>query len=178
MKGEKMNKRNVWSFGATLVAAVLILGGTAQAVPVLGVFESEEFGGDIMDGRWSESFVGGGPEKVGNILNAASWDGTDLVAGTLGTQWTLSGMTLSSVNSLGDDWLGALRIEKWFTTYNGGTLALKQPARDGNSLWWGEDPGSSETEYVVNITNYAHNTQVTYFGNTMVGTYSLVTLTG
>ena len=61
---------------ATAVAVVLLAGGAAQAYPIAGIFESEEFpGGDVMDGRWSESLPEGDTDslcQIGSIINAAT----------------------------------------------------------------------------------------------------------
>ena len=160
---------------ATAVAVVLLAGGAAQAYPIAGIFESEEFpGGDVMDGRWSESLPEGDTDslcQIGSIINAASWDGDKL-----GTQWQMSQQRLVSANPVHEEDLGALRIETWVLGYEGGELVLGKDARIGTSKWWGGEP--VDTEYLVDITNYSHTTQIHYLGDTVAGVYSIISLTG
>jgi hypothetical protein len=163
------------SLAALLVAGALAA-GTAQAAPVYGVFVSEEFGGDIMDGRWSASLPEGNTgdvAQIGSVINAASWDGVDL-----GTQWEMSGQELVARELLSVEPFGNLRIEKWALDYDNGTLLLKKYARGGAiSQWWGDEPVGAE-EYVVTIGQYSHNTQITYLYDEIVGVYSIITLSG
>ena len=171
---EKLRKIS-GSLAALLVAGALAA-GTAQATPVYGVFVSEEFSGDIMDGRWSASLPEGNTgdvAQIGSVINAASWDGVEL-----GTQWAMSGQELVARDLLSVEPFGNLRIEKWALDYDYGTLLLKKYARGGAiSQWWGGEPAGVE-EYVVNIGQYSHNTQITYLYNEIVGVYSIITLSG
>ncbi len=172
--GENIMNRGRKSGWVIAAVTVGILAMQATAAPVTGVFESEEFNGDIIDGRWTESYAGGGPGLAGNVLNAASWDGT-----TLGGQWTIGGMTLDENAQLIDlDTMGSLTIEKYFSQYVGGQMLLKKEARDGNSAWWGEPDGSAMEEYTVFIDEYTHHTQVTKLNGVEKGVYSLITMTG
>jgi len=171
---EKLRKM-AGSLAAVVVTAALI-GGTVQAAPVYGVFQSEEFGGDIMDGRWSASLPEGNTgelAQIGSVINAASWDGVEL-----GTQWQMSGQELVARDLLSVEPFGALEIEKWTIEYEGGQLLLKEFARGGATCaWWGDEPAGFD-EYVVDITEYSHNTQITYLSGQAVGVYSIITLSG
>lgn len=179
MKGaSNQNVRNWTGVVVITVVAGLFSAGHATAAPIPGVFESIELGGHILDGRWSESWPDGLPDQTGNTINAASWDGIDL-----GTQWEMSGQSIdvNGAQPLGDEMVGALRVRKYYTEYDGGTLRLKKidSIDPGERMWW--NPADSGDEYVINIDYYAHNTQVTtipMLGDQEVGYYSLVTLTG
>jgi len=160
---------------AAAVAVVLLIGGAVQAYPITGVFESEEFpGGDVMNGRWSEGLPEGDTGtfyQIGSVISAASWDGDEL-----GTQWQMSQQELVSAKQLRSEEFGALTIDTWVLDYEGGELVLGKDARTGTSDWWGDE--AVDTEYVVDITNYSHTTQVHYIGDSIVGTYSIISLTG
>ncbi|HUT01249.1 MAG TPA: PEP-CTERM sorting domain-containing protein [Phycisphaerae bacterium] len=178
MKGGIDNLRKTLGSVAMVLAMILLVGGTAYASPIAGVFRSEEFeGGDIMDGRWSAGLPEGDTgsfAQIGSIINAASWDGDQL-----GTQWQMSGQELVATHQLSVEPFGPfLTIEKWSYDYDGGTMLLKETARDGaTSQWWGGDSDGSG-RYEVAISDYAHTTQVTYLNGDVVGVYSIITLTG
>ena len=55
-------------------------GSVSAGPPRNGTYTSSA--GQLLHGRYSESWINGGPNQVGNTLHAASWDGVDL-----GTQW-------------------------------------------------------------------------------------------
>jgi len=66
--------------------ATLVLAGSVMAQPlppVNGLYNSPDqaTGGQVLTGRFSESWVGNVEGAFGNTLNAASWDGA------MGTQW-------------------------------------------------------------------------------------------
>ena len=108
---------------------------------------------NVMDGRWSESHVGGGAGQPGNVVHAASWDGT-----ALATAWELLGPTLDDSGAvLIDDTIdgdgNGQRV--YFTNYVGGTLTA-------DSALWGET-GSVTAE----LTRYEHVTHHVYAGGSV-----------
>ncbi len=152
-----------------LVAATgLLLTPSVQADPINGLYNST-FSGQILDGRWSESFVGGGHGTLGNTVHAASWNGT-----ALATQWELGDATsgpaidspptelLNTVDGNGDGTI------IWFTTYSGGKLTL------GPGDWTAGGDG----DYLVSITSYSHTTEVTYLGGQAQAMSTIVQLAG
>jgi len=151
-----------------VAATAVLLPLTAQAEPVNGTYDSE-FMGQILEGRWSESFVGGGHGTLGNTVHAASWDGFSLA-----TQWELgdesSGpaiaappqMILNTVDGNGD---GSIT---WFTTYSGGTLTL------GAGAW----TGLGDADYAVTLSYYTHTTQYHYCGGVVQGVSTIAQLAG
>jgi hypothetical protein len=144
-----------------LVAAVLGLAvaGIAQAAPIVGTYQ-----GPAMDnGRWSESFLGGGPSQVGNVINAASWDGS-----TLGAQWVLSGPALTSDMLVSDQILNGLEVQQYYTTYAGGTITLD------NGPWTSGGDGA----YTVNVTNFSQSTIVTLYKGTVLNVTGAISMQG
>lgn len=151
-----------------VAATALSLPLSAQADPINGIYDSA-FSGQILEGRWSESFVGGGHGTLGNTVHAASWDGFSLA-----TQWELgdasSGpaidappqMILNTVDGNGDG------IITWFTTYSGGTLTL------GAGAW----TGLGDSPYAVTLTSYTHTTQYHYTGGVVQSASTIAQLAG
>lgn len=131
----------------------------AGVSPVAGYFVSQELSdggmindGIVMDGRWSEAYPTGQEGEIGSAVHAASWNGT-----TLATMWEISGPAInatplnyySGTNVLGQ------QIEKYYTTYSGGTLVLKN-----TGPWW--NAADAGTEYLLTVNSYAHDTTKTY----------------
>jgi len=154
---------------AQVCGAVLLLTAAlvAQGAPIVGSYASIELGGAIVDGRWSESYVGGGPGQIGNTVHAASWNGT-----TLATQWELSGPAINAPPTvLLNTVVGGTGTIVYFTTYGGGTLLL-----DDSGPWWtAGDPG---TAYTVNVTSYTHTTTNQYVGGVVVASSTASSLKG
>jgi hypothetical protein len=69
-----------------LILAIALLAVPAFAgAPIPGIYFSNDMGGPMLTGRFSESWVGvGGHGQIGNTVHALSWDGA-----LLGTQWKL-----------------------------------------------------------------------------------------
>jgi len=150
--------------GTVIVLALVV---AAHGAPIVGTYASEELGGEILDGRWSESYVGGGPGQIGNAVHASSWDGS-----TLATQWDLSGPAINAVPVvLLDTRVGGTGTVVYYTTYSGGTLLLK----DTGPWWSAGDPG---TEYSVTVSTYAHTTTNEYVGGQLVASTTVVALSG
>ena len=151
-----------------LVILGLVAGASVEAAPFVGQYDSE-FTGEVLEGRWSESYPNGGPGQIGNTIHAASWDGA-----LLATQWELSGPAIdanpvqiqNTVDANGDG------LIVWFTTYDEGTLTLID---DGP--WWNPADSPAE-EYTVTVTSYSHTTQVTYRDGQAVAQSTIVDMRG
>jgi len=163
-----MRTRALGRFAVAMVVVALV-SLTAEAGPIIGYYESE-FTGQILEGRWSESYVGGGPGQLGDEVHAASWNGA-----ALGTQWELIGAAidapptklLDTVDGNGNG------IIIWFTTYSGGVLDLTD-----QGPWWNPADSPGATEYTVNLTGYSHTTQNTYRNGQVVASATIVDMEG
>ncbi len=151
------------TLACTLILIVIV--STAQAAPVIGFYDSE-FSGEILEGRWSESYVGGGAGQLGNTIHAASWDGS-----VLGGQWLLAGPAIDAAPSiLSDTRNGGTGSVTYLTTYGNGnmTLALTGP--------WG---GAGDVaDYAVSIGDYRHTTVNTYVMDSLVASTTIVEMMG
>ncbi|UCE60586.1 MAG: hypothetical protein JSU63_02315 [Phycisphaerales bacterium] len=103
--------------------------------------------GDASDGRWSESFVGGGFGQLGNLMHLASWDGA-----TLGLEWEISGPAMISIVETNNvDGAGDGTIE-YIATYTGGTATFDA------TLWGGSGTVTAD------VHNHEHHTTIVYVG--------------
>jgi len=160
-------RARAWDYVAVALAIVALGSLTAEAGPIVGYYESE-FSGDVLEGHWSESYVGGGPGQLGDEVRASSWDGA-----ALGTQWELTGAAIDSppvklldtVNAHGDG------LIIWYTTYSDGVLTLTD-----QGPWW--NPADPGTAYTVDVTHYAHTTQNTYRDGQVVASSTIVDMEG
>ena len=138
-----------------LFAVLLVSAASVQAYPAVGSYESE-FSGAILPGRWSESYVSGGPGQVGNTVHAASWDGS-----TLGTQWVLASPSISETPTLlSDTRVGGTGSVTWLTQYEGGQLTLEA---NGD---------------LVSLDHYSHTTVNTYVMDMLVASTTIVQTSG
>jgi len=160
-------KRSLWraTISASVpLAAVLLFAGSLRAAPIPGPYKSDDLGGLIQQGRYAESYAGGGQLQVGDVVNVASWDGTSLEE-----QWLISGPVIESITDMGV--LPGDGVHLYVVRYdaNDATMLMKD-----TGPWW--DPGDSPgmTEYVVDITEYRHDVTIDPLG----GVTSLVTLRG
>lgn len=144
------------------LAALACLPLIATAAPITGQFLSPDLGSDILNGRWSEGFAGGGEGQPGNVLHAASWDGAALAG-----QWEMNDLTLQAVTLMADDVLFGDGVKIYRTTYTGGEMLLKD-----TGPWW--NPADGSGQYTVDFTTYRHLTQVTYSGGQVVDVRSSV----
>jgi hypothetical protein len=141
-----------------------------EAAPIIGDYKSPELGGaDLLNGRWAESFAGGGQGQVGNLINAASWNGTQL-----GTQWLLSDPNLQQVSVMYDHVIGGNGQIAYVTTYDGGEMTLKVSGPD-NYPWAG---AGDVDDYVIEIDSYTHLTTVQWLGGQVVDIRSTVLMDG
>lgn len=136
------------------VAALALVAVSARAAPMLGRYENPDVGGDFLSGRWSEGFVGGNPNGIGNEAHAASWDGA-----TLGGQWELQGAALQGATLVADSTGGGgTGIQVWVRVFDvaGATMTLTD-----TGPWWNE---AGAGQYTVNLTQYAQVLTVTLDG--------------
>lgn len=138
--------------GSVLAVAVfLVVAASAQAAPMVGRYESPDVGNDFLSGRWSEGFVGGNPNGIGNEAHAASWDGL-----TLGGQWELNGPALQTPTLIFDTTGGSgTGIQAWARVFDvtGATMTLGD-----TGPWWNE---AGAGQYTVNLTQYTQILTVT-----------------
>ena len=142
-----VKRRSLWRVGQRAGAVVLTLclvATPSQADPIPGTYKSDDLGGLVDQGRWTESYAGGGALLAGNVINAASW-----VDPNLGEQWIISNLV-----SDGAVWDGS--AGQWVTTYDtsGSTMLLKD-----TGPWW--DPGDSPglTAYTVDLDGFRLDTE-------------------
>jgi len=160
-------RAQAWSRVAVALAIVSLVSMTAGAGPIVGYYESE-FTGQILEGRWSESYVGGGPGQIGDEVHAASWNGV-----LPGTQWELIGAAIDALPTKLMDTVDANGDGTiiWYTTYSGGVLTLTD-----KGPWWNDDDlGSS---YTVDVAYYAHTTQNIYRNGQVVASATIVDMAG
>jgi len=142
---------------ALVVALVAFLGVSAAEVPgapILGDYRSVELGGSVLMGRWSEGFVNGNPDGVGNGAHAASWDGANL-----GNQWELTGATLATTTVLSGDPMApdGVFIVKRDLDVTSAQLILKSDG--GTAPWWG-----GGGDYAFDLDYYFQTLTVTMAG--------------
>jgi PEP-CTERM motif len=140
-----------------LVAAVgllMVSGTVALAGPITGDYESTDLGGAVDVGRWTEGFVAGTPNTVGNGNHAASWDGA-----TLGAQWELTGPTLTSTTVIAGPATPPVSGVVEITYLRLFSTAGAKITLDDSGPWWGGDAGP---EYTVNLTSYQQVLTVTF----------------
>jgi len=167
----QLRRRSVYTLiGMTLLALGALWIGpvpSVRAAPVLDVFKSDDFqDGTFLTGLWSEGYVGGDPDGVGNGAHTGSWDPT---TDTLYTHWELTGPTLvsstiSDHRSGGD---GNVILYRTFDTTNA-FLTLK-----AGQAWDGGDG-----DYTVDLDFYAQTVTVLYQNNVPVFAESTETFTG
>ena len=120
----------------------------ALAAPINGIYQSVEFGGAIIDGRWSEGWVGGIEGSVGSTIHAMSFDGT-----ALGTMWKIAGPAIISPPTIISQKTHFGHTDTTYDTiYSGGEMILK-----ASGPW--TDTGDGD--YLVDITSYEHITTKT-----------------
>jgi len=130
---------------SVLAAVVLLLVATlAQAgAPTDGVYKS--LNGQMLLGRFSESWAGGAQGQIGNTVHSMSWNGT-----ALGTQWTISCPMLSQVPVMVSDSRDAsgTGMVEYESQYSGGVFWL---SRTGG---WGD----GTEDYTGVLDYYRHHT--------------------
>ncbi len=149
----------------TIVTLILVLsaGQVNGEAPLDGVYTST--GGDLLRGRFSESWVGGMRDEVGNTVHAESWNGV-----ALGSQWEVSCATIAAPPVLIED-----RVDEngnghrtYHALYGGGRFRLA-----GSGPW-----GNGDAFYGGEIAHYSHTTTYQYRGSELTSSVVNVQFAG
>jgi hypothetical protein len=151
-----------------LTMTLLFAGAAAMAGPPLtGIYLSDDFGGTMQPGRFSESWVNPAAThgQVGNTIHALSWDGA-----TLGDEWSLLcpsiaiGPVLVSDNRDG----------------NGTGDVTYQTQYTGGSFWMSKDGpwGDGSVDYTGAIQTFVVTTTYQYVFGNLLGIRGNVTMSG
>jgi hypothetical protein len=109
----------------------------AIAAPVLDIYHWYN-DPQIQAGSWTETFVGGGKSKAGNIYASSSTDGY---------QWVISNLTLTQAPVLTDSGFESnYHYEDYRSYYTGGTLTLNANATNPEP-WFGK----GDTSYTAPV---------------------------
>lgn len=137
--------------GIVLLASLALLpAGLLAGPPLNGDYDSQDIGGPLYVGRYTEAWdAGGGAIQAGTTLNAESWDGS-----MLGTQWrywcaTEAGSAVLLVNNVNSSGNGNRTYMK---TFDGGYIWLS-----GTGPWANGDP-----DYFGVIDSYTEFETITY----------------
>ncbi len=153
-------------FNTKSIGIFLCMTAVTWAAPLVGSYKSPDAGDDFLNGRWSESFAGGGEFLPGNVIHAASWD-----EASLATEWELANSTLSTVQLIHDTVVAGTGLQIYQTHYTGGVLTLTD-----QGPWW--NAGDAGNAYLVDITHHEHSTTMTYSGGERTDLRSTVYLRG
>lgn len=145
----------------TATVAALAVPALAGA-PVNGQYKSEA--GQVLHGRYSESYVAGTPLTVGNTMNTQSWDGA-----TLGTQYRFTCPSTASTVLVLDLVFGGNGQQIWQKTYTGGTFWL-----NGTGEAW--DGG--DATYTGTIDTYIETVTIIFSGGVRVAATSNIAGSG
>ena len=148
------------------IVLLLVLPLTAFAgPPAYGLYLSNDIGGTMLTGRFSESFVGGGPGQLGNTIHAQSFDTINL-----GTQWRVECVTIQSPPTLVSDTVDGTGTGQrvYNTAYAGGTFWLAK-----NGPW-----GDNTVDYTGTVTSFVNVATYQFALGTLVGITSNVTMSG
>jgi hypothetical protein len=135
-----------------VVTALVVVLSVLAAMPVLagapldGTYKSLD--GDMVNGRFSESWYGGGQGQIGNTVHAMSYGAAE---------WRIWCPSLAAEPVLIADYRdgsGTGQVE-YQSTYSGGYFWIT-----GAGPWDGGD-----TEYTGYFTSYIHNTTFIFFNN-------------
>jgi len=151
----------------TVIVFLLVLFAAGTALgnpPINGTYKSVTLGGQMLDGRYSESWsAANGELGVGNTTNNMSWDGA-----TLGTQWWMYCAEIVSANLLFSTVDGAGNgMESWLVVYRNGSMVL-----DGNGPWG----DGSVASYSATFDSYVEVKELTFVSFGMVSATSNVSL--
>lgn len=152
-----------------LVGAIVMLSvcTAVASPPQVGVYLSLTQGGPVLDGRFSESWVGmGGPGQIGNTVDAQSWD-TGL---GLGTEWKFYCPAIAAAPVLIEDSRDGNNTGDvvYQTEYAGGHFWLSK-----NGAW-----GDGSEDYVGDLDLFSVETTYKYVAGTVLGIRSNITMTG
>ena len=148
-------------FALFLIAPLLAIAGP----PADGIYTSTDLGGQVLLGRYSESWeVPGDRLETGNTANKRSWDGA-----SLGTQWELYCTRIAAPPMLITDTVdgNGNGFREWRVVYVAGDLVL-----DGNGPWG----DGSEPSYQANLHAYQEIKTFQYTNHQIVQSISNVSL--
>lgn len=132
---------HLWRIAGVFALAALMTGSSVQGAPLEGYYTSvvshpdPDYIEGVEEGRWSESYYGGGPLQVGNTINVESWASPELAS-----QWILTGPFIPTGGIDGDT--GVVTYDTSTTT-----MLLKD-----TGPWWDDDDSPGLTEYNVDVT--------------------------
>jgi len=123
---------------------ILAAGAVQAGPPIQGNYRSLD--GDMLAGRFSESWAGGGQGQIGNTVHAMSWNGA-----VLGTEWYVACPVLGSTPTLVSDSrdITGTGFVSYRSTYTGGYFWLT-----GAAPW-----GGGDAFYTGTLDYYTHNTE-------------------
>jgi hypothetical protein len=144
-----------------LLVPTLVLAGQ----PTPGTYTSTDIGGLMLTGRFSESFVGGGPGQLGNTIHAQSFDGA-----VLGTQWSLSCVSIAAPPVVQSDTRDAngTGFVTYVTDYDEGEFVL-----EANGPW-----GDGSQDYTGVVVTFQNTSSHQYFENQLIAVVSNVNIFG
>lgn len=149
-----------------LTLVCLALAVTAAATPPQnGAYDSNDLGGPMQMGRFSESWVASGPGQIGNTIHAMSWDNA-----TLGTEWKVWCPSIAMAPVLisdNRDGNGTGDVE-YRTDYVGGYFWLSM-----NGPW-----GDGSEDYTGVLLSFRVTARYNYILGNLQGIRSNVTLVG
>ena len=123
-------------------------------------------GGEMLLGRASESWAGGGEGQIGNTVLAQSWDGVEL-----GTQWYMACPAICADPVLLDDMVNpeGNGYMTYMTSYCGGILWL-----NGDGTAW----TNGDAEYIIDLAETIFYTTILFVGGTPVGHVTNIEMAG
>ncbi|MCK4548044.1 MAG: hypothetical protein KAW17_11460 [Candidatus Eisenbacteria sp.] len=138
-----------------LVTTLFTLALVAVSLPALAgsPLEGEytSLTGDMLAGRFSESWFGGGQGQIGNVVHAQSWNGS-----FLGSEWSIYCPVLAETPELindGVDPVSGNGMREYRSVYAGGLFWL-----DGAGAW-----GSGDPVYTGTLDYYIHHTTFIFY---------------
>ncbi len=155
-------------------AVILILALVSAALPAAaaplppmnGLYTSVSQGGTLLDGRFSESWVGGQEGAIGNTLNVASWDGSGL-----GSEWRVWCASMAAAPVLVSDTRGI-----------SGTGEVTYRSRYAGGRFWLAKDGPWSVDNLADFTGDLQSVEVTsthqFVSGQRIGVRSNVTLSG
>jgi hypothetical protein len=151
-------------FLSLFILAVFLPAMCFAGPPSAGVYNSIDIGGSMLSGRFSESYMGGGPGQVNNTIHAQSFDTVNL-----GTQWRVECPSIASISMISDTRDGSGTGDVVYQTmYGGGTFWLAK-----NGPW-----GDNTVDYVGTLSSFVNTSTHQYIGGSLVAVRSNVTMVG
>lgn len=150
-----------------IMGLVLLVAGSAYAgPPAAGVYLSNDFGGTMLPGRFSESWVNPAAShgQIGNTLNAMSWNGA-----VLGSEWKV--------------WCPSIVIPPVLVSDNrdpNGTGDVTYQTQYGGGLFWMSKNGpwgDGIADYTGVVQTFVVTTTYQYVFGQLLGIRGNVTMT-